>query len=175
MYWLKYFDIPTRTFWYVMYMLCIYYIYWQFFCQGHDSTPGFNIMLLKQQHLSVSGQAADLARQHPPVEYVWPLQLFWRGHSAQPGFLQPLWGTSLEDSWNHFWTEKPTEGRFWVLLCLWCGPYHAEGQPCLRDQHRDNAVELWTAPASRGQPLSGQDWEDQKEVPVWCFQARMGN
>jgi hypothetical protein len=28
-------------------------------------------MLLKQQHLSVSGQAADPARQHPPVEYVY--------------------------------------------------------------------------------------------------------
>jgi hypothetical protein len=28
-------------------------------------------MLLKQQHFSVSGQAANLARQHPPVEYVY--------------------------------------------------------------------------------------------------------
>jgi hypothetical protein len=46
------------------------YIYWQFYCQGHDSAPGIDIMLLKQQYLSVSGQAADLARQHPPVEYV---------------------------------------------------------------------------------------------------------
>ncbi len=41
------------------------------FCQGHDSAPGLDIMLLKQQHLSVSGQAADPARQHPPVEYVY--------------------------------------------------------------------------------------------------------
>ncbi len=31
---------------------------------------------LKQQHLSVSGQAADLERKHPPVEYVWLLQPF---------------------------------------------------------------------------------------------------
>jgi hypothetical protein len=28
-------------------------------------------MLLKQQHLSVSGHAADPERQHPPVEYVY--------------------------------------------------------------------------------------------------------
>jgi hypothetical protein len=28
-------------------------------------------MLLKQQHFSVSGQAANQARQHPPVEYVY--------------------------------------------------------------------------------------------------------
>ncbi len=41
------------------------------FCHGHDSAPGLNIMLLKQQHLSVSGQAADPARQHPPVEFVY--------------------------------------------------------------------------------------------------------
>ncbi len=41
------------------------------FCQGHDSAPGLYIMLLKQQHLSVSGQAAYPARQHPPVEYVY--------------------------------------------------------------------------------------------------------
>ena len=37
--------------------------------QGHDSAPGLDIMLLKQQFLSVSGQAANPARQHPPVEY----------------------------------------------------------------------------------------------------------
>ena len=38
--------------------------------QGHDSAPGLDIMLLKQQLLSVSGQAANPTRQHPPVEYV---------------------------------------------------------------------------------------------------------
>ncbi len=40
---------------------------------GHDSAPlaGLDIMLLTQQHLSVSRQAADLARQRPPVEYVY--------------------------------------------------------------------------------------------------------
>jgi hypothetical protein len=43
-----------------MYMLRIYYTYTdKFVCQGHDSAPGLNVMLLKQQHLSVSGQAAD--------------------------------------------------------------------------------------------------------------------
>ncbi len=41
------------------------------FCQGYDSAPGLNIMLLKKQHFSVSGHAADPARQHPPVEYVY--------------------------------------------------------------------------------------------------------
>ncbi len=55
-----------------MYMLRLYNTYTDnLFCQGHDSAPGFDIMLLKQQHLSVSGQAADQARQHPPVEYVY--------------------------------------------------------------------------------------------------------
>ena len=41
--------------------------------QGHDSAPGLDIMLLKQQYLSVSGQAANPARQHPPqaVEYLY--------------------------------------------------------------------------------------------------------
>ncbi len=46
--------------------------------QGHDSAPGLDIMLLKQQYLSVSGQAANPARQHPPqaVEYLY--------HSSHP-------------------------------------------------------------------------------------------
>jgi hypothetical protein len=58
-----------------MYMLHLYNTYTDnLFCQGHDSAPGLDIMLLKQQHLSVSGhcgQDADPARQHPPVEYVY--------------------------------------------------------------------------------------------------------
>ena len=39
--------------------------------QGHDSAPGLDIMLLKQQFLCVSGQVANPARQHPPAEYVY--------------------------------------------------------------------------------------------------------
>ena len=39
--------------------------------QGHDSAPALDIMLLKQQLLSVSGQAADLARQHQTVTYMY--------------------------------------------------------------------------------------------------------
>ncbi len=72
LYWLNYFDIQTKIFWYAMYMLCSYNTYTNnLFCQGHDSAPGLNIMLRKQQHFSVSGQAANPARQHPPVEYVY--------------------------------------------------------------------------------------------------------
>ena len=55
-----------------MYMLCLNNTYTDYlFCQGYDSAPGLDIMLLKQQHFSVSGHAADPARQHPPVEYVY--------------------------------------------------------------------------------------------------------
>ena len=39
--------------------------------QGHDSAPGLDIMVLKLQFISVSAQPADLARQHPPVEYMY--------------------------------------------------------------------------------------------------------
>ncbi len=39
--------------------------------QGHDSAPGLDIMLLKQQFLSVSELAANPARQHRPVEYIY--------------------------------------------------------------------------------------------------------
>ncbi len=39
--------------------------------QGHASAPGLDIMLLKQQFFSISRQAANPARQHPPVEYVY--------------------------------------------------------------------------------------------------------
>ncbi len=142
-YWQNYFDILTIIFWYAMHMLRLYNTYTDnLFCQGHDSAAGLDIVLLKQQHFSVSGQAAYPARQHPLVEYVyrcshpmlqflvhrrawqrlwscgitfrsgqyvvcvspaflslyaashryccWPLQLFRRGHSAWPGFLQPF-------------------------------------------------------------------------------------
>jgi hypothetical protein len=62
---------------YAMHMLRLYNTYTDnLFCQGHDSGPGLDIMLLKQQHFSVSGQAAYPARQHPPVEYVY--------HSSHP-------------------------------------------------------------------------------------------
>ncbi len=55
-----------------MHMLRLYIIYTDnLFGQGHDSAPGLDIMHLKQQHFSVSGQAANPARQHPPVEYVY--------------------------------------------------------------------------------------------------------
>jgi hypothetical protein len=55
-----------------MYMLRIYYTCTDnLFCQGFDQAPGLDIMLLKQQHFSVSGHAANPARQHPPVEYVY--------------------------------------------------------------------------------------------------------
>jgi hypothetical protein len=57
-----------------MYITCIY----QFILnakyilrQGHDSAPGLDIMLLKQQFLTVSLQAANPARQHPPVQYIY--------------------------------------------------------------------------------------------------------
>ncbi len=110
-------HILTIIFWYTnydslichVYVVYILYIYWQCFYQGHDSAIGLYIMLLNWTWSSniseCLGRQPDLARKHPPVEYVWPLQPFWRGHSARPGFLQALWGTSLEDSWNHFWTE----------------------------------------------------------------------
>jgi hypothetical protein len=50
-----------------MHMLRLYNTYTDnLFYQGHDSAPGLDIMLLKQQQFSVSGQAADPARQHPP-------------------------------------------------------------------------------------------------------------
>ncbi len=68
----KYYDIQTKIF----DMLCICCVYTihklnNLFCQGHDSATGFDIIILKQQHLSVSGHAAYPARQHPPVEYVY--------------------------------------------------------------------------------------------------------
>ncbi len=34
-------------------------------------------------------------------KFWWQLQPFQQGHSSLPGLLKPLWGTSLEDSWNH--------------------------------------------------------------------------
>ncbi len=71
-----------------MHMLRLYKTYTDnLFCQGHDSAPDLDIMLLKQQHFSVSGQAAYPARQHPPVEYVYrsshPLLQFLPQKSAE--------------------------------------------------------------------------------------------
>ena len=39
--------------------------------QGHDSAPGLDIMVLKQQLISVSAHPANPARQHPPIEFVY--------------------------------------------------------------------------------------------------------
>ncbi len=39
------------------------------YCQGHDSAPGLDIMLLKQQYLCVSGQVTHQVRHPPPVVY----------------------------------------------------------------------------------------------------------
>ncbi len=55
-----------------MHMLRLYSTYTEnLFCLGHDLAPGGDIMLLEQQHFSVSGQAAFQARHPPPVEYVY--------------------------------------------------------------------------------------------------------
>ena len=63
--------------------------------QGH-SAPGLDIMLLKQQFLGVSGQAANQVRQHPPVEYVY--------HSSHP-MLQFLPQKSAEWIANNYAEE----------------------------------------------------------------------
>jgi hypothetical protein len=57
----------------MLFICCVYTIHklTNMFCQGRDSAPGLDIMLLKQQHLSVSGQAANLARQRHLVEFVY--------------------------------------------------------------------------------------------------------
>ena len=63
---LKYLDILAKVIGYTMYMLCIYYT-----DVGYIPSIGLDIMLLKLQFLSVSGQEANPARQHPPVENVY--------------------------------------------------------------------------------------------------------
>ncbi len=70
-------------------------------------------MLYKQQHLSVSGQAADPARQHPPVEYVLP-------RSTSEGLTT---SSAKSLSFYAFWTEMQpqlfhisTAADSWTLL-----------------------------------------------------------
>ncbi len=74
---------------------------------GHDSAPGLNIMLLKQQQLSVSGHAADLARQHPPVEYV---------YCCSHPLLQYRCSHPLLHCWNHGMIPTLYVGRVDDLL-----------------------------------------------------------
>ncbi len=107
-YWLNCFDIPTKIFWYAMYMLSLYNTYTDnLFCQGHDSAPVLDIMLLKQQHLSVSGQAADPARQHPPVEYV------YRSSHPLLQFLPQTWFSST------CFSSAPLKNFAWGQLESW--------------------------------------------------------
>jgi hypothetical protein len=95
-------------------------------CQAQSSDPGLDIMLLKQQFLSVSGQAANLARQHPPVEYI-----YCHSHPMLQFLPQKL------DCWNHglegiHWVYKPSPvptlyvgrvkdllGRVPLIPCFW--------------------------------------------------------
>ncbi len=66
---LKYSDMSCKC---IVYTIQCIHKLTNLFCQGHDSAPGLYIMLLKQQHLRVSGHdAADPVRQHPPVAYVY--------------------------------------------------------------------------------------------------------
>ena len=95
---------------------CVYTIYLltNLLCQGHDSAAGLGIMLLKQQHLSVSGQAADPARQRPPVEYV-----YRRSHPL----LQYLPQNSAEWIANNYAAElnvppRPDPSRPWSTATL---------------------------------------------------------
>ncbi len=145
-----------------MHMLHLYITYTDnLFCQGHDSAPGLDIMLLKQQHFSVSGQAACQARQHPPVEYV-----YRRSHPLLQFLHQKLaeWIANIYDAAELNVPPRPDQSRPWstatlnriLQTCIVSDPrgIHVEGQPCSRDQHL--AVGFWTPPASRGRPLSGQ-------------------
>ncbi len=60
--------------WYteIYYVYVISYVLTKYFMlhQGQSLAPGLDAMLLKQQFLSMSGQAANQAMQHPPVEYM---------------------------------------------------------------------------------------------------------
>ncbi len=98
-----------------MHMLCLYLTYTDYlFGQGHDSAPGINIMLLKQQHFSVSGQAANQARQHPPVEYVYrssqPLLQFL--HQKLAGWIANNYAVELNVP------PRPDQSRPWSTATL---------------------------------------------------------
>jgi hypothetical protein len=155
--------------------------------QGHDSAPGLDIMLLKQQYLSVSGHAANPARQHPPVEYLY--------RSSHP-MLQFLPQKLAEWIANNYSEElnvplRPDPSKPWsaatlnriLQTCivsgsrrinihtfqtvefesdLYRGVMLARCYPFNMEHHRFRGrnvelVELWTAPASRGRPLCGHN------------------
>ncbi len=65
-------------------------------CGAHHSShgsplhPGFTTT---RSHLALYAESHRYCGGH--------LQPFWRRHSTRPDFLQPLWGTLLEDCWNH--------------------------------------------------------------------------
>ncbi len=84
------------------------------FYQGHDSAPGLDIMLLKQQHFSMSGQAAYLARQQPPVEYVYccshPLLQFLPQKLAE--WIANIYAVELNVP------PKPDQSRTWSTAIL---------------------------------------------------------
>ena len=99
-----------------MYMLRLYNTYTDnLFSQEHDSAPGLEIMLLKQQHLSVSRQAADPARQHPPVEYV-----YRRSHPLLQFLHQKLaeWLANIYDAAELNVPPRPDQSRPWSTATL---------------------------------------------------------
>jgi hypothetical protein len=62
-------------------------------------------------------------------------------------------------------------GYLLIFLAFWLG--NQIYRPARAAGHL--VVELWTASASRGRLLCGQNWEDPKEVSVWCCQTSVGN
>ncbi len=62
-----------------------------------------------------------------------PLQPFRRGHSARPDFLQALWGTSIQDCWNHGIERNPQGIR--ALTCSYSLRQEGWGPPQLSSTH----------------------------------------
>jgi hypothetical protein len=131
-------------------MLCIccvntIHILTNLFCKGHDSAPGLEIMLPKQQHLSVSGQAADPARQHSPVEYVYrrshPLANVTAVEYVFPrSASEGLTISSAESlSFHAFWTEMQPQ-LFHISTAADSGTLLSAAAPMLRALPRRGAA-----------------------------------
>ena len=129
-YWLKYFDMPC--------ICCVYTIHVLTICFVRDLTkPQVSTLCSWSSNISACLDRQPIWRGSilllSMTQYVWQLQPFWRGHSAQPGFLQPLWGTSLEDSWNHG-IKRNSQG-VWALTCSHTLRWKGWGPPRLSSSH----------------------------------------
>jgi hypothetical protein len=192
-------HILTKIYWYInydilichVYVVYIIYISWQFFFVRDMTQPQVSTLCSWSSNISACLDRQPIWRGS--ILLLSTCGLYNRSDEDIPldlVFFSPFEELRLRSSWGQL--ESFLDGNATSIIphtyssrqrdAFECCCADGAGPTSRRGSHVYEintwlrlAVELWTVPASRARPLCGQDWEDQKEVPVWCCQTSVGN